>query len=57
MFKVTRMDGKFVLEESPLQSARAEKEKDLDKLKSAPSLQEISTIIERILIRLEALEK
>jgi hypothetical protein len=51
------MDGKFVLEESPLQSARAEKEKDLDKLKSAPSLQEISTIIKRILIRLEALEK
>ena len=57
MFRVTRMDGKFVLEESPLQSARAEKEKDLDKLKSAPSLQEISTIIKRILIRLEALEK
>mgnify|MGYP001103954361 CR=1 FL=1 len=57
MFRVTRMDGKFVLEESPLQSARAEKEKDLDKLKSPPSLQELTAIVERILIRIVELEK
>ena len=57
MFKVTRLDGKFVLEETPAHAARKEKTRDVESLKKPPSLEELAAVVERILTRLDDLEK
>ncbi len=57
MFKVTRLDGKFVLEETPAQAARKGKTRDVETLTKTPSLEEMAAIVERILTRLDDLEK
>lgn len=57
MNKVYKTDGKFFLEPTPAYLARVKSNEDKDKVKGKLTDLELSALLERILIRLEALEK
>lgn len=57
MNKVTQLNGKLVLVPTELDIARSEQKQLRAKVKAKPSLEELTRMIENILVRLEVLEK
>lgn len=56
MHKVIKKDGMFFLEPDALIAAKAESLNDLAKVRSEHSAAELNALLERILLRLQALE-
>ena len=56
MSKVIKKDGMFILEPDPLSVAKAESFNDLAKIRNELSTAELNALLERILLRLQALE-
>lgn len=56
MSKVIKKNGKFILEPDPLLAAKAQHTADIEKVKTSLGEAELRSLLERILLRLEALE-
>ncbi len=57
MSKVIKKNGKFILEPSPAHTARQQGKADLEKLKNDCSNKEFREILERVMLRIDALEQ
>lgn len=57
MSKVTKKDGKFILEPSPSHAARQQGKADLEKVRKALNDEELRAILERVMLRIDALEQ
>lgn len=57
MSKVTKKDGKFILEPNPTHTARQQGKADLEKVRKSLNDEELRAILERVMLRIDALEQ
>lgn len=57
MSKVIKKSGVFILEPTPAHTARRQGKADLEKVRKALNDEELRAILERVMLRIEALER